>query len=104
MTRIFVTGGSGFIGTNLVQSLLDVGCEVLNFDHKAPLNRNHAACHEAGEILDSEGLESALQSFQPELVYTSRAAATSTVPRSQTIPPTPQACATSSRQFVAPEA
>jgi nucleoside-diphosphate-sugar epimerase len=68
MTRIFVTGGSGFIGTNLVQCLLDSGCKVLNFDHKAPLNRNHAACHQGGEILDFEGLESALQSFQAELV------------------------------------
>ena|SRR5438105_7501710 len=68
MTRVFVTGGSGFIGTNLVQSLLDDGCEVLNFDNKAPLNRDHATHHQAGEILDSEALESAVQSFQPELV------------------------------------
>src|ERR1700730_13125336 len=68
MTRIFVTGGSGFIGTNLVQSLLDSGCEVLNFDHKAPLNPDHATWHEAGEILDSAALESAVRSFQPALV------------------------------------
>ena len=68
MTRIFVTGGSGFIGTNLVQSLLDDGGEVLNFDQKAPLNPDHATHHQAGEILDSEALGSVMQSFQPELV------------------------------------
>src|SRR5258708_39970644 len=68
MTRIFVTGGSGFIGTNLVQSLLDDGGEVLNFDQKAPLNPDHATHHQTGEILDSEALGSVMQSFQPELV------------------------------------
>ena len=67
-TRIFVTGGSGFIGTNLVQSLIDDGLEVLNFDHKAPLNRSHAKYHQNGRILDSATLEIALQSFQPDLV------------------------------------
>ncbi len=68
MTRVFVTGGSGFIGTNLVQSLVESGFEVLNFDHKPPLNRDHGKYYQAGEILDSEGVSLALQSFQPELV------------------------------------
>jgi GlcNAc-P-P-Und epimerase len=68
MTRVFVTGGSGFIGTNLVQSLLEGGLEVLNFDHKPPLNCSHGRYHHAGEILNSEGLRFAIQSFQPELV------------------------------------
>src|ERR1041384_7626223 len=64
MTRIFVTGGSGFIGTNLVQSLVGDGCEVLNFDCKAPLDPQHRA----GEILEKQSLHSAVQSFQPEAV------------------------------------
>jgi nucleoside-diphosphate-sugar epimerase len=68
MTRIFVTGGSGFIGTNLVQSLVDDGCEVLNFDCKAPLDPQHRAHHRTGEILDKQGLHSAVQSFQPDAV------------------------------------
>jgi nucleoside-diphosphate-sugar epimerase len=66
--RVFVTGGSGFIGTNLVQSLVDGGLEVLNFDHKPPLNRCHGKYHQSGEILDSEALELAIRSFQPEFV------------------------------------
>ena len=67
-TRVFVTGGSGFIGTNLVQSLVDSGLEVLNFDQKPPLNRNHRKHHREGEILNAEALKFATQSFQPELV------------------------------------
>jgi GlcNAc-P-P-Und epimerase len=65
MTRIFVTGGSGFIGTNLVQSLLDDGFEVRNFDHRPPANRAHAPHYVAGDILDSDSLCAAIQSFQP---------------------------------------
>jgi GlcNAc-P-P-Und epimerase len=68
MSRIFITGGSGFIGTNLVQVLVNSGSEVLNFDRRVPLNRHHRAYHQIGEILDPEGLHSAIQSFQPELV------------------------------------
>jgi len=68
MTRVFVTGGSGFIGTNLVQSLLHDGCAVLNFDSKPPLDSQQRAHHWTGDILDEAGLHSAVQSFQPEAV------------------------------------
>jgi GlcNAc-P-P-Und epimerase len=68
MSRIFVTGGSGFIGTNLVQSMIDDGSEVLSFDHRAPLNRRHQHNHQLGNLLDLAALQSAVQSFQPELV------------------------------------
>jgi nucleoside-diphosphate-sugar epimerase len=66
--RIFVTGGSGFIGTNLIQSLADGGLEVLNFDRKPPLNHCHKKYHQAGEILNSEALKLAIRSFQPDCV------------------------------------
>jgi GlcNAc-P-P-Und epimerase len=68
MTRVFVTGGSGFIGTNLVQSLIDSGCEVLNFDHRAPLNHAHEKYHQPGEILDRKVLRSAIKSFEPQWI------------------------------------
>jgi len=68
MSRVFVTGGSGFIGTNLVQSLVDGSCEVINFDHRRPLNCHHKEFHQPGELLDSTALHLAMKSFQPELV------------------------------------
>jgi GlcNAc-P-P-Und epimerase len=68
MPRIFVTGGSGFIGTNLIQSIIDDSCPVLNFDCRAPLNRHHAAYHQMGDILDNRALHSTMQSFHPDLV------------------------------------
>ncbi|WP_353057717.1 NAD-dependent epimerase/dehydratase family protein [Paenibacillus pasadenensis] len=35
MDRIFVTGGSGFIGTHLTESLLSRGFQLSNYDLKA---------------------------------------------------------------------
>ena len=68
MARVFVTGGSGFIGTNLVQCLLDDGFEVLNFDHRPPPNHLHAKYYFAGEILNLCSLRAAARSFQPDLL------------------------------------
>lgn len=37
MARVLIAGGSGFIGTNLVDSCLLDGWEGLNFDREPPL-------------------------------------------------------------------
>jgi nucleoside-diphosphate-sugar epimerase len=68
MTRVLVTGGSGFIGTNLVQFLIEQGFEVLNYDSQRPRNPHHGKYYLAGEILNREAVGSAVQSFQPEFV------------------------------------
>jgi len=68
MSRVFVTGGSGFIGTNLVQSLVDDGREVVNFDHRPPVNRQHETFYRPGDLLDATALKSAMRAFQPDLV------------------------------------
>lgn len=39
--RVIITGGSGFIGTNLVSYFLDEGWEVFNFDIIEPRNQSH---------------------------------------------------------------
>lgn len=64
--RIFLTGGSGFIGTNLVTALVARGDEVLDYSHSPPRNRAHAAYTILGDLLDGERLRKAMSDFEPE--------------------------------------
>ncbi len=66
--RVLVTGGSGFIGTNLVEQRLQAGDEVLNFDIAAPRNAAHQTVWRQVDILDLAALTQALTSFAPEVV------------------------------------
>ena len=67
MKRIFVTGGSGFIGTNLIESLVQAGYEVANYDSIYPRNPQHARLFKEGNILDKEQLDITVHDFRPEL-------------------------------------
>ncbi|MEA5112413.1 MAG: NAD(P)-dependent oxidoreductase [Geobacteraceae bacterium] len=67
-TRILVTGGSGFIGTNLMNFLLKSGCLVCNLDMAAPLVPSHRECWKRLDILDAEGVAAAFRSFLPTYV------------------------------------
>jgi GlcNAc-P-P-Und epimerase len=64
----FLTGASGFIGTNLVSTLLDSGWNVINFDSVPPLNSAQLPSHICGNILDAAALLRALSEAQPEVV------------------------------------
>jgi nucleoside-diphosphate-sugar epimerase len=66
--RVLVTGGSGFIGTNLVQQRLQVGDEVQNFDIAPPRNAAHHALWQSIDILDRPALHRAVNDFAPEVV------------------------------------
>jgi len=66
--RILITGGSGFIGTNLVQYLLDMNSTVLNVDLQQPLNRAHDALWVRGDILDESLLERIFTDYHPTQV------------------------------------
>ena len=68
MMRGFVTGGSGFIGTNLVQRLFDSGCTILNFDIKPPQNTEHQPFWVKGDVRDSETLFTELDKFKPDFL------------------------------------
>ena len=68
MGRIFVTGGSGFIGTNLIESYLQDGWEVMNFDWVLPQNAQHKGLLKNGDIRHGEILSAAIRDFRPELV------------------------------------
>ena len=66
--RVFVTGGSGFIGSRVVDVLLDSGDTVLSFDVKAPIFDSQKKYWMEGDILDSARLDSCLASFAPDTV------------------------------------
>lgn len=67
--RVLITGGSGFIGTNLVEHFVVRGDEVLNIDIAAPRNSSHRAFWQVGDMLDHDGLRSSVRDFAPEAIF-----------------------------------
>ena len=59
--RILVTGGSGFIGTNLITDLRQRDATVLNVDHSPPLNAGHTDIWRNIDVLDRPGLVSTIR-------------------------------------------
>jgi GlcNAc-P-P-Und epimerase len=67
--RILVTGGSGFIGTNLVESYLNSSCEILNIDINEPRDRSHSDVWRKVDLLDADQLKREIHVFQPHYIY-----------------------------------
>lgn len=67
--KIIITGGSGFIGTNLVQYFLDRDVKVLNYDLKSPRNKLHIKYWHRADILDREALIKTVQEFNPDYIF-----------------------------------
>lgn len=68
MNKILVTGGSGFIGTNLISSLIMDGFEVINVDIVEPLNVEHKLFFRRCDIRNVDELEQVFISFNPDFV------------------------------------
>src|SRR4051812_37755472 len=68
MARVLVTGGSGFIGTNLVAHLIARGDSVISLDIKSPPRSGHQSLYCHVDIRDPERLREAVARFAPELV------------------------------------
>lgn len=66
--RLLITGGSGFIGTNVVQHCIDSNIPFINVDISKPLNPGHDAYWKRGDILDYKGLFGIFKSFKPTAV------------------------------------
>lgn len=66
--RVLVTGGSGFIGTNVIEKFARSGHAILNFSLDAPLNPEQTDFWCKGDILDAAAMIAVLQQFQPDHV------------------------------------
>ena len=66
--RVLITGGSGFIGTNLVDFLVRSGYEVANLDYRPPLKKSHVPYWTDCDILNLECVEAAFRAFRPESI------------------------------------
>jgi nucleoside-diphosphate-sugar epimerase len=68
MQRVFITGGSGFIGTNLVQHFLNAGSAVSNFDQCSPRNPAHVDVWTKADLCDAMMLIDAVAEFRPHVI------------------------------------
>ena len=66
---IFVTGGSGFIGTNLAIALSRAGAKLVNFDVRPPQLPEHLPYWREGDVCDRKSIQSALAAAEPEVVF-----------------------------------
>lgn len=66
MDKILITGASGFIGTNVLQDLLDKGYDVLNLDLNPPKNAAHSPFWRKVDIMDATSLELEMLEFSPD--------------------------------------
>lgn len=66
--KILVTGGSGFIGTNLIERLIEDGYEVLNVDLKCPKILERLCVWKEIDIRNRDELVDAFLEFSPDYV------------------------------------
>ncbi|WP_186576557.1 NAD-dependent epimerase/dehydratase family protein [Aquibacillus kalidii] len=66
--KILVTGGSGFIGTNLIVNFIKKGFEVVNIDHNPPKLPEHKVLWKNIDITEFEGFKEAVFSFNPDYI------------------------------------
>jgi dTDP-glucose 4,6-dehydratase len=77
MSRILITGGAGFIGSNLVRRMVNQGHEVLNLDKLTYAGNLTSLSDLAGasnyrflqaDIVDANAVGNAIESFQPTAI------------------------------------
>ena len=67
--KALVTGGSGFIGINLINALLKENYDVINIDIANSLNKNHTHLLRKANINNHLELEHIITEFKPEIVF-----------------------------------
>ena len=67
--RVLVTGGSGFIGTNLVGLLLERGHEVTAYDVAEPRDPSQVVDRVQGDLREESSVRAVVESTAPEIVF-----------------------------------
>lgn len=63
--KILITGGSGFIGSQVIELAVARGASILSVDLKPPRAPSHAPFWKSIDIRDKQALEQAAHDFQP---------------------------------------
>ncbi len=63
--KLLITGGSGFIGTNLIDALLERHIDFINLDIKSPPKPSHRPYWQECDILDLDLTMSMFEKFHP---------------------------------------
>ena len=66
--KVLVTGGSGFIGTNMVSLLIDKGFDVVNYDIKKPKIESHLKFWTEVDICNKTQIEMLFKNDNPDYV------------------------------------
>jgi len=66
--KLLITGGSGFIGTNVIDSFAREGNTILNYSLHAPLDADQTPYWCVGDILNATATTAVFQKFQPDRV------------------------------------
>lgn len=66
--RVVITGGSGFIGTNLLQSLIEKDFEVINVDINPPQIEKHSPFWKKVDITNYTSLEEVVLGYDPDYI------------------------------------
>lgn len=65
---VMITGASGFIGTNLLQSMIEKDFEVINIDINPPQNKKHFSFWKKVDVTDYSSLEGAVLGCDPDYI------------------------------------
>ena len=66
--KTLITGGSGFIGTNYVDLLMQQQAQIVNIDTRPPLKDEHRQFWRAADIMDDAALAAIFLEFGPQRV------------------------------------